>query len=112
METSKYKQAIVWMRRLLYSSDISASKLENKFAIYKASFPELLRDASSVLSSVETTQLFADNSTSKYYSINSIIEWVPELERQFKENPAQVLENFKRLQSLRRSSIVADTSNF
>lgn len=99
VENKNYETAIKWLRRLLFSSEISTTKLANRFASYKASIPQTLREGTSVLAGLEWDKYYDDNkSTGKVSGLFEFLKWGPEMERLLKRNPKELVQNIKRLQ--------------
>jgi Zn-dependent M16 (insulinase) family peptidase len=99
-EVSKYETAIQWIRRLLWSSENTITKLPNKMTVMKQSIPNSLRDASSTMSDIQLEELYTDRSTKRAFTARRLIQWIPAFERQLKEDIPGVVKKLKRLRAI------------
>ncbi|KZS93010.1 hypothetical protein SISNIDRAFT_454956 [Sistotremastrum niveocremeum HHB9708] len=99
VETTRYSEAISWLRDLLFNSQFDEERLRVTVAKVQQSLPELKRDGSAVASSFSGDLLYNRNSTSQANTLLQQIETIPKLARELEEDPARVIQSFTELRN-------------
>ncbi|KAH9486850.1 hypothetical protein JR316_0000915 [Psilocybe cubensis] len=97
VETALYEKAVEWLRDLLYGSEFDKDRLQVVLAKIQQTLPELKRDGNNVLSSLWSTLLYAENSTSSHTGVLPQAELIPKLVKALQETPNDVIADFEEI---------------
>jgi Zn-dependent M16 (insulinase) family peptidase len=99
VETSRYAEAVAWLRDLLYGSRFDQERLAVAVAKIQQNLPELKRDGNTVLSAISSKQLYGPKSTSAAGTVLDQIDFIPKLSARLQEAPEEVIATFEKIRS-------------
>ncbi|TCD61425.1 hypothetical protein EIP91_008439 [Steccherinum ochraceum] len=103
VEVGQYDSAISWLKDLVYGAEFTKDRPRSMFSLQvnvakiQQSLPELKRDGSTVLSSVSTSLLSSENSTSRAGGVLPQAEFIPKLAAQLQEAPEEAIKDFEEI---------------
>jgi hypothetical protein len=100
VEVSKYATGICLLRDLIYHSEFAEDRLEVTVAKLQQNLPQYKRDGNGVASAVSTDLTFDASCTVRYATVTGMMEWVPRVAKQLKENPKEVVGKMKHVQAI------------
>ncbi|PPQ88654.1 hypothetical protein CVT25_010230 [Psilocybe cyanescens] len=97
VETALYEKAVAWMKDLIYGAEFDKDRLQVVLAKIQQTLPEMKRDGNNVLSSLWSTLLYAENSTSSHTGVLPQAELIPKLVKALQETPKDVIADFEEI---------------
>ncbi|KII93562.1 hypothetical protein PLICRDRAFT_49603 [Plicaturopsis crispa FD-325 SS-3] len=100
VETARYEQAVAWLHDLVYGGEFNKERLGVTLAKIQQSLPEMKRDGNTVLSSVWSSLLFNENSTSRSGGVLAQVDFIPELAKKLQDSPDAVIADFNEIRKI------------
>ena len=100
VEVSKYATGISLLRDLIYHSEFAEDRLGVTIAKIQQSLPQYKRDGNGVANAVSTDLTFDASCTTRCSSVTGMMEWVPRISKELKENPKDVVQKMKKVQAI------------
>ena len=100
VEVSKYAKGVSLLRDLIYHSEFAEDRLKVTIAKLQQSLPQYKRDGSAIVSGVSTDLTFDASCTARYSTVTGMMEWVPRIAKELKENPREVVQKMKKVQAI------------
>ena len=100
VEVSKYATGISLLRDLIYHSEFAEDRLEVTIAKLQQSLPQYKRDGNGVAGAVSTDLMYDASCTARYSTVTAMMEWIPRIAKELKENPKDLVQKLKRVQAI------------
>ena len=100
VEVSKFATGVSLLRDLIYHSEFAEDRLGVTIAKLQQSLPQYKRDGNSVAGAVMTDLTYDASRTARYSTVTGMMEWVPRIAKELKENPKEVVQKLKRVQAI------------
>ncbi|KAI0348495.1 hypothetical protein BDW22DRAFT_1404375 [Trametopsis cervina] len=99
VERTNYDTAVSWLKDLIYGIQFDRERLQVAAAKMQQSLPEMKRDGSTVLTSVNADLLYGENSTGRAGGLLAQVEFVPQLIQKLSDSPDEVIAAFEEFRS-------------
>ncbi|KAI0691326.1 Metalloenzyme, LuxS/M16 peptidase-like protein [Cytidiella melzeri] len=99
VERDNYDIAVSWLKDLIHGSQFDKERLQVAAAKIQQSLPEMKRDGSTVLTSVNADLLYDESSTGRAGGLLTQMEFVPQLVQRLNESPDEVIRAFEEFRS-------------
>src|SRR5258706_7994104 len=109
VEVSKYATGISLLRDLIYHSEFAEDRLGVTIAKIQQSLPQYKRDGNGVAVAVSTDLTYDASSTARCATVTGMMEWVPRISKELKENPKEMVRKMKRVQAISTFFVVFPT---
>jgi len=100
VEVSKYATGVSLLRDLIYHSEFAEDRLGVTIAKLQQSLPQYKRDGNGVASAVSIDLTFDASCTVRYSTVTGMMDWVPRVAKELKENPKEVVRKMKKVQAI------------
>lgn len=100
IEVSKYATGVSLLRDLIYHSEFAEDRLGVTIAKMQQSLPQYKRDGSGVAGAVSSDLTFDASCTARCATVTGMMEWVPRISKELKENPKEVVRKMKKVQAI------------
>ena len=97
VEVSKYATGISLLRDLIYHSEFAEDRLGVTIAKIQQNLPQYKRDGNGVAGAVSTDLTYDASCTARYSTVTGLMEWVPRISKELKENPKEVVQKIKKV---------------
>ena len=109
VEVSKYATGISLLRDLIYHSEFAEDRLGVTIAKVQQSLPQYKRDGNGVATAVSSDLMYDASYTSRCATVTGMMEWVPRISKELKENPKEIVRKMKRVQAISTFFVVFPT---
>lgn len=100
VEVSKSATGISLLRDLIYHSEFAEDRLGVTLAKVQQSLPQYKRDGNGVAGAITTDLTYDASCTARYSTVTEMMEWVPRIAKELKENPKEVVQKLKKVQAI------------
>ena len=100
VEVSKSATGISLLRDLIYHSEFAEDRLGVTLAKVQQSLPQYKRDGNGVAGAIMIDLTYSASSTARYSTVTEMMEWVPRIAKELKENPKEVVQKLKKVQAI------------
>lgn len=100
VESAKYDMGIAWLRDILFQSEFTKDRLEVTLAKVQQSLPEMKRDGNTVAKSIFDDLIFDKSLTSGYAGITPLMEWVPRVATEVKDDVESVIAKLEEVRKI------------
>lgn len=109
VEVSKYATGISLLRDLIYHSEFAEDRLGVTIAKMQQSLPQYKRDGNGVAEAVSSDLTYDASCTARCGTVTGMMEWVPRISKELKENPKEIVRRMKKVQAISMFFVVVPT---
>ena len=100
VEVSKSATGVSLLRDLIYHSEFAEDRLGVTIAKVQQNLPQHKRDGDAVASAISSDLMYDASCTARYSTVTGMMEWVPRIAKELKEDPKEVVRKMKKVQAI------------